>query len=76
MQVGSGSAWIRNFCLDPDPELENLELDPDPDQIIPDPTTLQEWYRYFLNIYFSYKPFVGTSTVRFVLFAFIISIRL
>ena len=19
--VGSGSAWIRNFCLDPDPEL-------------------------------------------------------
>ena len=21
IQAGSGSAWIRNFCLDPDPEL-------------------------------------------------------
>ena len=23
-QCGSGSAWIRNFCLDPDPELKFL----------------------------------------------------
>ena len=34
--VGSGSAWIRNFCLIPDPELENSKLDPDMELIILD----------------------------------------
>ena len=71
--VGSGSAWIRNFCLDPDPELGKFRAGSGSGINHSRSTTLLVPVRVYVCLL--YKPylnnfFIITGRYRFEVFIF------